>query len=50
MDTFYLDNYDSFVITQDNLWDYLSDGYHPNERGRLAMAADIMYFMEENLP
>ena len=50
MNLFFIDNYNDFVITQDNLWDYLSDGYHPNEKGRLAIAANIMYFMEENLP
>lgn len=42
----FIDNYNDFVITEDNITDYLSDGCHPNEDGRLAMALRIMNFID----
>lgn len=38
----FLDNYNDFVITADNLTEYLEDDCHPNENGRLAIARRIM--------
>ena len=38
---YFLDNYNDFVITDENLWDYLGDGCHPNENGHLAIAAQL---------
>jgi len=47
MDLYFIDNYHDFIITEDNLSDYLPDGCHPNEEGRLGMAVRIMDFMED---
>ena len=44
---YFIDNYHDFIITEDNLSDYLPDGCHPNEEGRLGMAVRIMDFMED---
>lgn len=45
MGLFFADNYNDFVITPENLGDYLADGCHPNERGRLAIAIRLMDFL-----
>lgn len=47
---YFLDNYNDFVITDENLWDYLGDGCHPNENGHLAIAAHIMDFVRKEVP
>lgn len=49
MNLYFLDNYNDFVVTEENLDVYLSDGCHPNERGRLAIAVSLMNFIEENV-
>lgn len=46
---YYLDNYNDFIITEDNLEVYVSDGVHPNELGRLTIAAEIMDFINERM-
>lgn len=43
---YYLDNYNDFIITGDNLDLYVGDGIHPNELGRLTIAAEIMNFIK----
>ena len=45
MGLYFIDNYNNFVITSENLDEYLGDGVHPNEKGRLAIAAKIMEFL-----
>ena len=42
---FFVDNYNNYVITDENLIQYLSDGCHPNEQGRLLLATTLMYFI-----
>lgn len=49
MDLFFLDHYNNFVVTEENMDYYLPDGTHPNERGSLAIAVSLIYFMEENM-
>lgn len=49
MNLYFLDNYYDFVVTEENLDVYLSDGCHPNEKGRLAIAVSLMHFIEENV-
>lgn len=46
---FLLDNYNDFVITEENLDEYLADGIHPNETGRLAIACRIIDFIEKEM-
>lgn len=48
-DLYFLNHYDNFVVTEETMDIYLSDGTHPNERGRLAIAVSLMYFIEENV-
>lgn len=45
-DALFIDNYNDFIITKDNLEEYLADGCHPNEKGRLAIAVKILRFIE----
>ena len=45
MNLYFIDNYYNFVITPENLHDYLLDGCHPNEKGRLVIALRIMDFI-----
>lgn len=45
MNLYFIDNYNNFVITPENLHDYLLDGCHPNEKGRLVIALRIMDFI-----
>ena len=47
MDLYFLDNYNDFVVTEETLDDYLSDGCHPNERGRLAIALQLIRFIDD---
>ncbi len=42
---YFLDNYHDFIVTDDTLDIYLSDGTHPNERGRYAIAARLVEFI-----
>lgn len=49
MNIYFQDNYYDFVVTEENLDVYLSDGCHPNEKGRLAIAVSLMHFIEENV-
>lgn len=44
---YYLDNYNDFIITEDNLELYVRDGVHPNEFGRLTIASEIMNFIRD---
>lgn len=44
-----IDNYHASVITEENLDEYLSDGVHPNETGRLAIADRIIRFVDTEL-
>ncbi len=46
MGIFYLDNYNSDIITSENLDDYLADGVHPGEYGHLALAKIFLNFMD----
>lgn len=46
---YYLDNYNDFIITGDNLELYVRDGVHPNEFGRLTIAAEIMNFIKDRM-
>ena len=41
----FLDNYHDFVVTDDTLDLYLSDGTHPNEQGRYAIAVRLIEFI-----
>lgn len=45
MGLFFIDNYNDFIITSENLDEYLGDGVHPNEKGRLTIAVRIMEFL-----
>jgi len=45
MGLYYIDNYYNSIITEETLDTYLADGTHANEKGRLAIAARIMYFI-----
>lgn len=45
MELYLIDNYDGGIITADNLAEYVSDGVHPSEKGRLAIAVRIMEFL-----
>lgn len=49
MNLYFMDNYNDSVVTEENLEVYLSDGCHPNEKGRLAIAVSLMYFIEKNM-
>lgn len=49
MDLSFLDHYNHFVVTEETMDYYLSDGTHPNERGHLAIARSLIYFIEENM-
>ncbi len=49
MNLYFIDNYNDFVITEENMSEYLLDGCHPGPEARLAIASRIMYFIEENL-
>lgn len=46
MNLYFLDNYYDFVITKDTIDFYLSDGTHPNERGRFVIAARLIEFID----
>lgn len=48
--TYFIDNYHDFVITEETMEDYLADGCHPNEKGRLAIADRIMNYINDFLP
>lgn len=45
MDLYLIDNYLDPVITPENLAEYITDGVHPNEKGRLEIALRIMDFL-----
>ncbi len=49
MGTHFIDNYHNFVINEETINDYLSDGCHPNEKGRLAIACRIMEYINDFL-
>jgi len=49
MGLYFLDNYHESAITEENLDEYLSDGCHPNERGRLTLAIELMDYIAENV-
>lgn len=46
---FLIDNYNESVITEQNLAQYLGDGVHPNETGRLVLADRIIRFIEQEM-
>ncbi len=50
MGLYFLDHYRDFIITERNADDYLSDGTHPNERGRYTIAASLIKFIGEIAP
>ena len=50
MELYFLDNYRDFIITENNTNHYLSDGTHPNERGRYAIAARLIQYIGEIIP
>lgn len=41
-----LDQYNGLGIDASNIYDFSSDGCHPNELGRLTLATSIMYYMD----
>ena len=43
----FLDNYHDFVINDDTLEEYVPDGTHPNEKGRLVIARQLIRFLQE---
>lgn len=45
----YIDNYNNYIITQETLDNYVADGTHPNERGRLAIAVTIMHYIQSRM-
>ena len=45
----FIDNYNNYIITDENLGEYLSDTCHPNEKGRLLLATTLMYFIHEEM-
>lgn len=49
LNLFFVDNYNNYVITDENLGEYLSDTCHPNERGRLLLATRLMYFIHDEM-
>ena len=50
MNLYFLDHYRDFTVTEHNADYYLSDGTHPNERGRYAIAASLISFIEGTVP
>lgn len=47
MGMYFIDNYNNFIITDETLNSYIMDGVHPNESGRLVLAARLMSFIAE---
>lgn len=45
MGLYFLDNYRDYIITENNVHNYLADGTHPNERGRFIIATRLIQFI-----